>query len=243
MTIQSDLQKLADPQKAKILSGFFKTAKGEYGEGDRFLGIKVPVLRSVAKKYRDISNNDVRTLLDSEIHEYRMIALIILVDKFTKATKLKEVVERDRQTQAIYQLYLESAKRSRINNWDLVDISAPQIVGQYFHKFHKDRTTLQELAKSGNLWEKRIAIISTQYFIRKGEFEDTLAISEILLNHEHDLIHKAVGWMLREVGNRNQTCEETFLKTRYRTMPRTMLRYAIEKFEEGKRRAYLEGKI
>ncbi len=225
--LKSDLQSLADPEKARILSRFFKTGKGQYGEGDVFLGIVVPKQRAVAKKYLELSMSDIRKLLSSEIHEHRLVALLILVNKYKKA---------DREGKGeIAGFYLEHTKH--INNWDLVDLSAPNIPGDYL--LDKDRSVLYRLARSGNLWERRISVMSTLAFIRKNDFADTLLVSEILLRDDHDLIHKAVGWMLREVGKRNLQTEEDFLRKHYRRMPRTMLRYAIERFEEKKRRFFL----
>ena len=225
--IKKDLKKLSDPEKAKILLKFFKTEKGGYGEGDKFLGIKVPDQRKIAKKYRDLSLSKIQDLLSSKIHEYRLTSLFILADKYQRSDKNNK--------KKIFEFYLKNTKN--INNWDLVDSSAPYIVGDYL--LDKDRKILYELAKSKKLWERRIAMLSTYTFIRNGEFEDTLKIAGILLNDEYDIIHKAVGWMLREIGNRNQKVEEKFLKKYYKKMPRVMLRYAIEKFSEEKRRFYL----
>jgi len=222
---------LSDPLQAKNLQRFFKMRKGEYGENDKFLGIKVPVQRKIAKKHKDISLGEIQELLKSKIHEYRLIALFLLIDKFERGDK-------ELRTK-IYKFYLKNSKN--INNWDLVDLSAPKIVGEYL--LDKPRDILYKLAKSENLWEKRISVLSTLAFIRNGDFVDVLKISKILLNDEHDLIHKSVGWMLREVGNRNIEEEEKFLKKYYKKMPRTMLRYAIEKFPEQKRLKYLKGKI
>lgn len=218
--IKQELNKLKNKKTKEILQRFFKTKKGEYGEGDIFIGIKVPVLREVAEKYKDLDYNSLQDLIDSEIHEHRMCALFILIAKEDKKKAVK--------------FYLKNTKR--INNWDLVDLSAPKILGEY-----GDRDILYKLAKSKNLWEKRIAIISTFTFIKKNNFSDTLKISEILLNDKHDLIHKAVGWMLREIGKRDKKIEEKFLKKYYKIMPRTMLRYAIERFDN--RQEYLKGLI
>ncbi len=226
--LKVDLQNLKDPEKAKILSRFFKTGKGEYGEGDVFLGIKVPEQRKVAKKYTDLTLGDLQKLLSSKVHEHRLTASIILVNKYQKADEKGE--------KEIYNFYLKNT--GNINNWDIVDTSAPKIVGAYLQD--KDKSILYQLAKSDSLWERRIAILSTFRFIKDNEFDDALKISEILLNDEHDLMHKAVGWMLREIGKRDQTIEEAFLKKHYKEMPRTMLRYAIERFDEKKRKAYLK---
>ena len=228
MNVKKDLQKLANPEKAKLLQGFFKTGKGEYGEGDIFLGINVPVQRKIAKKYRELKLNDIQLLLNSKIHEHRLVALLILVDKYEK-TKNKEIVD----------FYLSNTKN--INNWDLVDLTAHKILGDYL--VNKERSLLYNLANSNDLWEKRISMIATAAFIKNNDFKDALKIAEILLNDNHDLIHKAVGWMLREIGKKDQDTEETFLKKYYKQMPRTMLRYAIEKFEESKRQAYLKSEI
>lgn len=231
LELQRELNKLSNKEHKIILQRFFKTDKGQYGEGDVFLGIKSEPLTRTAKKYLNLEFNELRELLDNEIHEYRSIALIILKEQFKKGDEKKR--------KNIFKFYLNNTKN--INNWDLVDCSAPHIVGIYLLK--KNRRVLYKLAKSKNLWEKRIAIISTLSFIRNQEFEDTLKIAEILLNDCHDLIHKAVGWMLREIGKRDQQVEEMFLKKYYRIMPRTMLRYSIERFEETKRKKYLKGLI
>lgn len=234
--LKKELRKLADPKKAKILQGFFKTRKGEYGEGDKFLGITVPLQREVAKKFQDLSLADLQRLLNSKIHEERLVALLVLVFQFEKASKDQE----EKHRKAIFEFYLKNAKN--INNWDLVDLSAPKISGEYL--LDKKRDVLYKLAKSRNLWEKRIAIISCFSFIRREEWRDTFLICKILLFDKHDLIHKACGWMLREVGkNSGQKKEEEFLKKYYQKMPRTMLRYAIEKFPEEKRQKYLKGLI
>ncbi len=226
------MQELGDPKKAKILEGFFKTRPGEYGEGDRFLGVNVPSLRGIAKKYKGLTLSEIDQLLSSPIHEERLTSLLVLVQKYSKSQEYekKEIVE----------YYLRNA--GRINNWDLVDLSAPQILGAFLLS-EKNRRVLYKFSKSKNLWERRISIITTLTFIRNDQFDDALEISAILLNDKHDLVHKAVGWMLREVGNRNISREELFLREHYRNMPRTMLRYAIEKFPERRRRAYLESKI
>jgi len=229
--IIKELESFADSEQAKILQRFFKTGKGEYGEGDIFLGIKVPVQREIAKKYYELSLPKIQELLKSKIHEHRMTGIIILNQKYKKSK------QEDKEN--IFNFYLNNIKK--INNWDLVDLSAPIIIGDFL--LDKDKKILYELTRSENLWEKRIAIISTYTFIRKQEFEDALAISELLLNDTHDLIHKAVGWMLREIGKRDLEVEENFLKQHYKNMPRTMLRYAIERFDEDKRKKYLRGRI
>lgn len=231
--LKKELKQNANPEKAKVLQRFFKTGKGEYGEGDIFLGIYVPIQRKIAKKY-DLSLVDIQKLLNSKIHDERLVALFILINKYKKSWPLGG------QQKEIFDFYLKNTKR--INNWDLVDLSAPNIVGDFLLPRLNlgNRKILYKLAESDNLWEKRISIISTLTFIRVGEFKDTLKISEILLNDKHDLIHKAVGWMLREVGKRDQKVEEKFLKKHYKKMPRTMLRYAVERFPEDLRQKYLE---
>jgi 3-methyladenine DNA glycosylase AlkD len=229
--IRKEISKQKNPAQELILQRFFKTGKGEYGEGDVFYGIKVPVQRTIAVRFKELVLGDLKILISSKVHEERLIAAFILVGQFKKAD--------DKKRKIIFDFYLKN--RKGINNWDLVDLSAPKIVGEFL--MDKEKDLLYKFAHSKDLWEKRIAIISTQTFIRQHWFEDTLKISEILLQDEHDLIHKAVGWMLREIGNRDIATEEEFLKKHYKTMPRTMLRYAIEKFPEKKRKAYLEGGI
>ena len=234
MTIQQikkRLKQLANKEKAEILQRFFKTGPGEYGEGDVFIGVKVPDLRKVAKDFRDIAIKDVIILLESAIHEERLLALLILVSKYVKGN---ETAKKE-----IYKLYLNKTKY--INNWDLVDVTAQHIVGDYL--MDKNKAPLYSLVRSEDLWERRIAIMATFYFIRNERYEDTLKIAKILLSDKEDLIHKAVGWMLREIGKKNMVAEEAFLKQHYKKMPRTMLRYAIEKFPEPKRKQYLKGKI
>ncbi len=216
-----------DPIKAKLLSGFFKTGKGQYGEGDVFYGITVPQSRKIAKEFFTLAFDEIKKLLDSPVHESRLIALIILVHQFEKGTEI--------QKEKVYNFYLQNTKH--INNWDLVDTSAHKIVGEYL--LDKDVSILTTLAHSQNLWERRIAIVATAAFIRKNKFQPTFDIATILLHDKHDLIHKAVGWMLREVGKRDQVIEEAFLDKHAHKMPRTMLRYAIEKFSPLKRKYYL----
>jgi len=231
LEIRKEIKKQANPKQAVILQRFFKTGKGEYGEGDIFYGIKVPVQRTIAKRFKDLAFEDLKVLISAKVHEERLVAAFIVVDQYKRSDEKKKKI--------VFDFYLKN--RKGINNWDLVDLSAPKIVGAYL--IDKEKDLLYKFAVSKDLWEKRIAIISTQTFIREHFFEDTLNISEILLQDKHDLIHKAVGWMLREVGNRDLETEEEFLKKHYKTMPRTMLRYAIEKFPEQKRIAYLKGKI
>jgi 3-methyladenine DNA glycosylase AlkD len=227
----NDLQTLQNEEKARILQRFFKTGPGQYGEGDLFLGITVPVLRKLAAKHRALPVESVSELLCHPYHEARLIALLLMIQNFRQANPASQ--------KEIYKAYL--AHTHYINNWDLVDLSAPHIVGVYLAD--KERSVLTKLAISGLLWERRIAVISTFHFIRNGEFKDTLDISDLLLADKEDLIHKAVGWMLREVGKRNGKVLEGFLRRRYAIMPRTMLRYAIEKFPEEKRRLYLTGSL
>ena len=228
---QKTLRKLGDPVIAEHASRFFKTGKGEYGEGDQFLGIRVPVLRKHAKTFRHLSMEKTEQLLQSDFHEERLCALFILVQKYNDG----DTSER----QQIFELYLRNTRH--INGWDLVDSSAHHIIGRHLLESNKD--LLYSLAESESLWERRIAIISTYRFIRQLQFSDTINISRLLLNDREDLIHKAVGWMLREVGNRDPAVEEAFLQTCYKTMPRTMLRYAIEKFPQEKRKRYLKGLV
>jgi len=229
--IHNDLMLLANKEIAEHSQRFFKTGKGEYGESDIFLGIRVPVLRKLVNKYRGISLEEVSKLLHSIFHEERLLAVLMLVQLFKTGG--------DEEQKQIYCLYLDNIEF--INNWDIVDISAGNIVGAYLHQ--KDKALLYRLVYADNLWERRISIISTFYFIRQNEFDDTLKIAEILLNDKEDLIQKAVGWMLREVGKREIEIEEEFLQEHYMKMPRTMLRYAIEKFPETRRKMYLRGEV
>jgi 3-methyladenine DNA glycosylase AlkD len=228
LQIQKELKGLANKKKAKVLQGFFKTGKGEYGEGDIFLGIMMPIQRQVAKKFIDISLAGVQELLNSKIHEERMVALLILVLKY----------ERGGEKEKIFKTYLKNTKY--INNWDLIDVTCPKIVGNYL--LNKKRDILYKLAKSKSLWERRIAIVSTATFIKESDFKDTIKISEILLNDDHDLIHKATGWMLREVGKKDEKELTRFLDKHYSKMARTMLRYSIERLEDKKRKYYLHKK-
>lgn len=227
--LKEKLKSHSNPQKAKILKTFFKTKIGEYGEGDIFLGISVPIQRKIVKEIEETFElENIQKLLNSKIHEERFISLLLLISKYEKGNinQKKEIVK----------FYLNNAKK--INNWDLVDISAPKILGDWLLKHN--RNILYKLAKSNNLWEKRISIISCFTFIRKKEFKDCIKISKILLTDSHDLIHKAVGWMLREIGKRNKKLLINFLENNYKKMPRTTLRYAIEKFEEKKRKEILK---
>jgi len=220
---------LGNKEQAAISQRFFKTGPGEYGEGDIFLGIKVPALRELAKVYFELPLKEVKPILGSKYHEIRLLSLFIMVDQFSKGDPKKK--------KNIYGLYLKNT--GLINNWDLVDSSAHHIVGPYL--MDKSKAPLYELTQSDLLWERRIAIMATFYYIKNDKFTDTLKIAGRLLADKEDLIHKAVGWMLREIGKRHLPNEETFLKKHYHDMPRTMLRYAIEKFPEPKRQRYLKG--
>lgn len=228
------LGKLSDDNHADSSRWFFKTGPGEYGEGDEFIGVKVPDQRKVARQFKDLNSSEVQKLLNSPIHEHRLTGLFIMISQYERA-------EDESIKDAIYNMYLENVAKGNVNNWDLVDSSAHKIAGAYLQD--KDRERLYVLADSGNLWEQRVAIIATAWFIKNNQFGDTLLISEKLIDHEHDLIQKAVGWMLREVGNRDFVTEDDFLRKHYETMPRTMLRYAIEKFPENTRQQYLKGEI
>ena len=228
--IKKRLKSFASKEKAKVLQGFFKTGPGEYGEGDNFLGVVVPNIRQVSREFAGTPLDDMTELLASSVHEERLLALLMLVQAFAKGD--------ERVKKQIYDLYLSRTRY--VNNWDLVDLSAPNIVGNYL--INKKRKPLYTLARSGYLWERRIAILSTFAFIKGNDYQDALKITSLLLNDEHDLIHKAVGWMLREVGKRDQPMVERYLKKHYKKMPRTMLRYAIERFPEKKRQKFLNGK-
>jgi 3-methyladenine DNA glycosylase AlkD len=225
--LQTRLRSLGSPRDAAFLSRFFKTGPGQYGEGDVFIGVRVPVTRRVAKEFRSLSFGELERLLHSEIHEERLAALVILTLQAAKAD--------GKTRRQIYELYLANTRH--INNWDLVDLSAPQLVGAYLDD--KSRRPLYRLARSRWLWDRRISMLATYRFIRRGDFGDTLAIAEMLLADREDLIHKAVGWMLREVGKRDVATLQTFLDRHHQIMPRTMLRYAIERLPERKRKAYL----
>ncbi len=232
MKAREEIRALANKEIAQHSLRFFKTDKGEYGHGDLFLGVRAPQIRLIAKKHIDISIADMKTLIQSKYHEERFLGLIIIVNKYAKT---KDKKNRNQ----LYKIYVSSFKY--INNWNLVDVTCPHVTGK--HLIDKDRTILYKWAKSEDLWTKRIAMVSTFSFIRKNDLEDTFKIAEILLQDKHDLIHKAVGWMLREAGKRDIKKEEAFLKKHYKTMPRTMLRYSIEKFPETKRQKYLKGTI
>ena len=231
-SILHSLRQYIDAEKAIVLPRFFKTGKGEYGEGDKFLGVTVPNIRLVAKQYSHVPLEVVSRLLDSEWHECRMCALLILVMKYKKAA--------EQEKQAIFDLYL--SRTERINNWDLVDLSAPNIVGEHLYS-STDRTILYRLAESSLLWNRRIAMVSTLCFIRKGDFGDTFALADKLVTSRHDLMQKAVGWMLREMGKRDISLLRIFLDKHAATMPRTMLRYAIEKMDSAERHEWMGRKI
>lgn len=231
LEIKEMLKQNSSKEKAEILQRFFKTGKGEYGEGDIFIGVTVPAIRKIANVNYDIDYKDLDKLLKSKIHEERLTALLILVKKYQKAN--------NEQKDEIFHYYISNLKY--VDNWDLVDLTCEKIIGNYL--LDKDKTLLFELAKSKNLWERRIAIISTFEFIRRNIFIYTFKIADILIYDKEDLIHKAVGWMLREIGKKDFDAEENYLKTRYKSMPRTMLRYAIEKFPEKRRQEYLKGLV
>ncbi len=222
------LHKSAEPARVTVLQGFFKTGPGEYGEGDRFIGIRLPVLRSLVRTFQAAELKEIEKLLASPIHEARLLAVLLLVRQY-------QLAREDGARRRIYEFYVSRA--ARINNWDLVDVSAPGVVGRWL--FERSRAPLRRLARSRNLWERRIAILATHYFIRQGDVDETFRIADILLRDPHDLIHKAVGWMLRETGRRDPRRLRAFLATRHDRMPRTMLRYAIERFPEKERRTYL----
>ena len=227
--LQNALKKLGNAKRAADSARFFKTSKGQYGEGDVFLGITVPVQRQIARQYLDLPLTDTLLLLKSKYHEYRFAALEILVGKFE--------IGNVQMRKAIYNFYISHARS--INNWDLVDTSARAIAGSWLMDHSK--LPLYKLARSSNLWEKRIAIVATHEFIIQGQYVETLKISKILFSDSHDLLHKAVGWMLREVGKKDQKVLEQFLKENYTNIPRTTLRYAIERFPEKLRKRYLSG--
>ena len=227
-TITSELQALSNAEKREIFPKFFKAGKGEYGEGDRFLGVTVPNIRAIAKLHKDISIEEIRELIQSEWHEVRLCALIIMVEK---SKKKDEALRKE-----LFNLYLSQTKR--INNWDLVDLSCRFIIGEYL--LDKSRDILYHLAQSPLLWDNRIAIVSTYAFIRKGQLEDTYALSDLMMQHPHDLMHKAIGWMLREAGKRNPERLYDYVMSHRADMPRTMLRYAIEKFSPKERSILME---
>ncbi len=229
VSLSRKIKSKANPEKARILQGFFKTGKGDYGEGDVFLGLSVPESRKIAKDFIRLPFGQIKKHLQSKIHEERLIALLILVEKYN----------HEKEKQKIVDFYLKSTKS--INNWDLVDLTADKILGNYL--LDKEKSILYYLSKSKNLWERRISIVSTFAFIKNNQFQDTLKISKLLMKDKHDLIHKATGWMLREIGKRNQKVLENFLKQNYEQIPRTTLRYSIERFPEHLRKKYLKGEI
>jgi 3-methyladenine DNA glycosylase AlkD len=226
--LRQRLHRLASPADAKFLQRYFKTAPGEYGAGDKFIGIRVPVLRKLAREFRSLPPPAAAKLLQSPIHEERLLALLILTDAYERADESGRA--------AIYRLYLKNL--ARVNNWDLVDCSAPRIVGR--HLKERPQKILFRLARSKILWRRRVAVLATFYFIRQDDFGDSLRLAELLLDDEHDLIHKAVGWMLREMGKRDVAELKRFLRNHAARMPRTMLRYAIEKLPERERQSYLQ---
>ncbi|MCE9596697.1 MAG: DNA alkylation repair protein [Spirochaetia bacterium] len=230
-TLRAELASIAKPEDAVILARFFKTGKGQYGYGDRFIGVKVPPLHKIAKRERGLALSETVKLLRSKIHEERLLALFILTEKFPR--------EDEAGRKKIFDIYIKYKKH--INNWDLIDLSAETVVGGYL--MDRDRGLLSTLAKSKSLWDRRIAMLSCFEFIRAKDFKTAFEIADILLLDSEDLIQKAVGWMIREIGNRDIKAEEKFLKARYKKMPRTMLRYAIEKFPGKKRQAYLKGRV
>ncbi len=226
--IKRELEKVSDPQKVKVLSHFFKTGEGDYGHGDKFLGIKLPDQRIIAKRYfKEAALDDIDNLLRSPIHEHRLTALIILTFKYPKAN--------DEDKKRIYGFYLDHLEF--VNNWDMVDLSAERIIGEYL--LDKDRSILYKLAKSGELWTQRVSILSTFQFIKHNDFSDALKICEYFIKSDRDLIHKASGWMLKEIGKRDEKVLVEFLDKHYKQMPRTMLRYCIEKLSDSQKRHYL----
>ena len=229
--VRRDIRAVGSPERAKHSLRFFRTGPGEYGEGDKFLGLTVPEMRAIAKRYRDLGHDEVLELLQSEWHEERLVALLLLVDGYRHGD--------DSRRKKIHRAYLANTRR--INNWDLVDMSAGQVVGGHLEV--TEISLLENLARSKELWERRIAIVATFHFIKRDELGPTLRISEMLLGDKHDLIHKAVGWMLREVGKKDRKVLDAFLAKHYHDMPRTMLRYAIERHPETTRKRYLAGTI
>jgi len=229
--MRTALRALADDNIAEHSARFFKCGKGEYGEGDKFLGIRVPILRQEVKRYRDAPLTVALSMLRSSYHEERLFGVLLLVDQYARG----DVATKDR----LYASYLDN--REFVNNWDLVDSSSHKIIGPHLQE--RSRDVLYDLASSEILWDRRIAMMATYHYIRQDDFRDALKIARILLHDEHDLIHKVVGWMLREIGKRDLPVEERFLKANYRKMPRTMLRYAIEKFPVARRKAYLNGNV
>jgi len=232
LQIEKEIEEHKNEKKAELLQRFFKTGKGEYGEGDIFYGIMVPIQREIVKQFSDLSFNDLQTLLNTKIHEKRLIALLILVKQFEKANKIKD----EKKQKEIFEFYLKNVRN--INNWDLVDLSAPRICGIYL--LDKDKSILYKLASSNNLWEKRISILSTFWFIKENKFEDAIKLAELFLKEKHDLMHKAVGWMLREIGKKDKQVLINFLNKHYKNMPRTMLRYSLERLSEKEKKFYMK---
>ncbi|MBR9677037.1 DNA alkylation repair protein [Candidatus Woesearchaeota archaeon] len=226
--LKKDLVKASSKEKAIVLQRFFKTGPGQYGEGDVFLGVVVPDQRKIAQQYVSLSFNNIQELLNSKFHEHRLTGLLILTYQYEKAT--------EKEQKQIYEFYLKNTKA--INNWDLVDVTTPKIVGAYL--IDKDKSILYKLVKSKDLWERRISILATHWFIRNNQFNDTIKISELLLTDSHDLIQKAVGWMLREVGKRDENTLIKFLNTHYKIMPRTMLRYSIERLNKKQKAFFMK---
>lgn len=234
-----DLKEVSSRERATHSSRFFKTGKGEYGEGDLFVGIRTPDIRRISKAYlKDLNLTDLDFFIHNKIHEYRFFALISLTYMYEQTKKIKDDVKKEKKREQIFKYYLENKKY--INNWDLVDVSAPKIVGEFLkEKNDKEREVLYELVNSDNLWDQRIAIVATYTLIKDRQFKEILDFSRLLINHEHDLIHKALGWMLREVGKKDEVMLKEFLDKYANKMPRTMLRYSIERLEEKERKAYL----
>jgi 3-methyladenine DNA glycosylase AlkD len=226
-SIRRQLRAAADPSRVPVLQRFFRTGKGEYAEGDRFIGVTMPRIRVICRECRGAPMSEMEQLLESPVHEERMTALLLFVDAFTRGD--------DERKREIYDFYL--ANTHRVNNWDLVDSSAPQIVGAWLRD--RSKAPLTKLAKSKLLWERRIAMVATQDFIRQRQLDETFRIADLLIEDRHDLIHKASGWMLREAGKRDETALRAYLDRQHTRMPRTMLRYAIERLPERDRRAYL----
>ncbi len=229
--VRKNLRALGDEKIAQHSARFFKTGKGEYGEGDRFIGVRVPEIRKQVRVFRDARISVAVSLLKSRWHEERLFAVLLLVDQYGRGT------QNDKQ--AVFDAYL--AHREYVNNWDIVDSSAHLIVGPHIES--GARELLYELAAADTIWDRRIAMMATYHYIRQGDFRDALKVARVLLCDRHDLIHKVVGWMLREIGKRDCDAEEKFLQRHYKKMPRTMLRYAIEKFPETRRKAYLHGSV
>lgn len=231
-TLRSQLAQQADPHKADHVARFFKTGPGEYAAGEQFMGITVPVLRTISKQFQALKLTDLQKLLNSRWHEERMMALLILIQQYRRGKTVRE-------RKQCYDFYV--ANKTQVNNWDLVDVSAPHIVGDYL--FDKKASVLTTWAKQSHLWSRRIAIVSTWHFVRRDRFEDTLQLATLLLDDTHDLMHKATGWMLREVGKRDVRVLENFLQQHYQYMPRTMLRYAIERLSKTRRLDYLQDRV